>query len=78
MVMRSPHEVMGHGGHGEMSMNAMARDLRNRFLVAAVLSAPILLWSSIGRQVLHFDLPAGRYQMPDHEFKRLLFIAFQR
>ena len=37
-----------------MSMGAMVQDMRNRFLVAAVLSVPILHWSSIGRQVLHF------------------------
>src|SRR5258708_37306734 len=55
---RSPHEVMGHGGHESMSMDAMVHDMRNRFLVAAVLSVPILLWSSIGRQVLHFRVPA--------------------
>jgi Cu2+-exporting ATPase len=49
---------MEHGGHAGMSMGAMVHDMRNRFLVAAVLSVPILLWSSIGRQVLHFGLPA--------------------
>jgi P-type Cu2+ transporter len=49
---------MGHGGHAGMSMDAMVQDMRNRFLVAAVLSIPILLWSSIGRQVLHFGVPA--------------------
>jgi Cu2+-exporting ATPase len=32
--MPSPHEVMGHGGDGEMSMAAMVADMRNRFLVA--------------------------------------------
>ena len=58
MVMRSPREVMGHGGHADMSMEAMVQDMRNRFLVAAVLSVPILLWSAIGRQVLHFGVPA--------------------
>ncbi len=58
MVMGSPQETMGHGGHAEMSMDAMVQDMRNRFLVAAVLSVPILLWSSIGRQVLHFSVPA--------------------
>jgi Cu2+-exporting ATPase len=57
-AMRSPTEVMGHGGHEAMSMDAMAQDMRNRFLVAAVLSVPILLWSAIGRHVLHFDVPA--------------------
>ena len=57
--MESPHQVMAHGGHAGMSMDAaMVQDMRNRFLVAAVLSVPILLWSSIGRQVLHFGLPA--------------------
>jgi len=45
-------------GHGEMSLDAMVRDMRNRFVVAAVLSVPILLWSAIGRQVLHFSVPA--------------------
>jgi Cu2+-exporting ATPase len=53
------HEAMGHGGaHEGMSMAAMVRDMRNRFLVAALLSVPILLWSPIGRQVLHFSAPA--------------------
>ena len=56
--MRSPQDAMGHGGHGAMSMDAMVQDMRNRFIVAAVLSVPILLWSSIGRDVLHFTVPA--------------------
>jgi Cu2+-exporting ATPase len=51
----TPQEVMGHGGHhAGMSMAGMVRDMRNRFLVAAVLSVPILLWSPIGREVLGF------------------------
>jgi P-type Cu2+ transporter len=57
-AQRSPHEVMGHGGHGAMSMAAMVADMRNRFLVAAVFSVPILLWSPIGREVLGFTAPA--------------------
>jgi len=56
--MRSPHEVMGHGGHGGMSMAAMVADMRNRFLVAAIFSVPILLWSPIGREVLGFEVAA--------------------
>ncbi|MFD7011353.1 cation transporter, partial [Rhodococcus jostii] len=41
-VGRSPQEMMGHGGgHAGMSMDAMVRDMRNRFLVALVLSVPI-------------------------------------
>jgi Cu2+-exporting ATPase len=58
VTMRSPHEVMGHGGHGAMSMDDMVRDMRKRFLVAAVFSVPILLWSPIGRDVLNFDVAA--------------------
>jgi P-type Cu2+ transporter len=54
----SPAEAMGHGGHAAMSMAAMVQDMRNRFLVALALSVPILLWSSIGRNVLQFTLPA--------------------
>jgi Cu2+-exporting ATPase len=54
----SPHEAMGHGSGGDRSMAAMAADMRNRFLVALALSVPIVLWSSIGRDVLHFSIPA--------------------
>ena len=56
--LRTPHEMMGHGGHGGMSMEAMVADMRNRFLVAALFSIPILLWSPIGREVLGFELAA--------------------
>ena len=48
----------GHAGHGGMSMATMAADMRNRFLVAAVFSVPILLWSPIGREVLGFEAAA--------------------
>jgi Cu2+-exporting ATPase len=52
-------DAMGHGGHhAGMSMADMVRDMRNRFLVAAALSIPILLWSPIGREVLGFTAPA--------------------
>jgi P-type Cu2+ transporter len=54
----SPHEMMGHGGHAGMSMQAMVADMRNRFLVAALFSVPILLWSPIGREVFGLHLPA--------------------
>src|SRR2546425_1233844 len=70
-AMRSPEEVMGHGGQAGMSMDAMAKDMRNRFLVAAILSVPILLWSSIGRNVLHFTLPAP-FGLRDDLFQLLL------
>jgi P-type Cu2+ transporter len=57
-ALRSPEETMGHGGHGAMSMAAMVADMRNRFLVAAIFSVPILLWSPIGRDVLGFHAAA--------------------
>ena len=57
-AVRAPEEVMGHGGHGAMSMAAMVADMRNRFLVAAVFSVPVLLWSPIGRDVLGFTAAA--------------------
>jgi Cu2+-exporting ATPase len=56
--MRSPDEVMGHGGSGEMSMASMVADMRNRFLVAALFSIPILLWSKIGADVFGFHAAA--------------------
>src|SRR5215467_3933792 len=66
-----PEEAMGHGGHAGMSMDAMVRDMRNRFLVAAVLSVPIVLWSPIGRQVLHFEVPAP-FGLRDDVFQLIL------
>ena len=51
-------EMMGHGGAAGMSMDAMVADMRNRFGVAALPSVPILLWSSIGRNVLSFTVAA--------------------
>lgn len=53
----SPHEVMGHGGQGAMSMAAMVADMRNRFLVAALFSIPIVIWSPIGEDVFNLDVP---------------------
>ncbi|MDR7233198.1 heavy metal translocating P-type ATPase [Agrococcus sp. BE272] len=55
----SAQDAMGHGGHhAGMSMEAMTRDMRNRFVVAALLSIPITLWSPIGREVMGFAVPA--------------------
>ena len=56
-MVRSPHEVMGHGGHAGMSMAAMVADMRNRFLVALLFSIPIVIWSPIGSDVLGLDAP---------------------
>jgi len=63
---------MGHGGHhAGMSMDAMVRDMRNRFLVAVLLSIPILLWSPIGREVIGFGMPAP-FGLRDDVFSLLL------
>lgn len=68
------HEAMGHGGHhGGMSMAAMVSDMRRRFVVAAILSVPILLWSPIGRDVLGFEMPAP-FGLRDDVFGLLLSI----
>ncbi|MEV0411179.1 heavy metal translocating P-type ATPase [Streptomyces sp. NPDC050448] len=62
--MPTPHEAMGHGGHGEMSMAAMVADMRNRFLVALLFSIPIVVWSPIGEDVFgwHVPVPFGLRQ----------------
>ncbi len=68
----APQEVMGHGGHhGGMAMDDMVRDMRNRFLVAALLSIPILLWSPIGREVIGFSVPAP-FGLRDDVFSLIL------
>jgi cation transport ATPase len=71
--MGSPGEVMGHGGHGEMSMASMIRDMRNRFLVAVILGVVITLWSRIGRDVLHFTVPAP-FGLRDDVFQLILSV----
>jgi len=63
---------MGHGGHhAGMSMDDMARDMRNRFLLAALLSIPILLWSPIGREVIGFEA-AAPFGLRDDVFSLVL------
>jgi Cu2+-exporting ATPase len=69
-----PDEAIGHGSHGghpDMSLADMVADMRRRFLVAAVLSVPILLWSPIGREVLGFTL-AAPFGLRDDVFALLL------
>ncbi|EAP98736.1 putative cation-transporting ATPase [Janibacter sp. HTCC2649] len=67
----SSHEMMGHGGHAGMSMADMARDMRNRFLVALVLTAGITLWSPMGRDMLGFEAPTP-FGLRDDVFALLL------
>src|SRR5467141_3846685 len=62
---------MANMGHAGMSMEGMIRDMRNRFLVAAIFSIPIVLWSSIGRTVFHFTVPAP-FSLRDDLFQLLL------
>ena len=54
--LRSPQEVMGHGGHAGMSMASMVADMRNRFLVAIVFALPIMLWSKMGADLFGFEV----------------------
>jgi P-type Cu2+ transporter len=69
---RAPQDAVGHGGHhGGMSMDAMVRDMRNRFVVAAVLSVPVLLFSPIGREVFGFTVSAP-FGLRDDVFSLLL------
>jgi P-type Cu2+ transporter len=46
----------GHGGHAGMSMEAMARDMRNRFLVALAFTIPVVLWSNVGKNLLGSEI----------------------
>ena len=57
-MLRSPQDTMGHGGHhAGMSMDDMVKDMRNRFLVAAILSVGVTLWSPMGRDMFGFTAP---------------------
>src|SRR5215213_4287964 len=46
----------GAGGHAGMSMEAMVRNMRKRFLVALVFTVPIVLWSAAGTELLGTEL----------------------
>jgi Cu2+-exporting ATPase len=72
---RSAQAVMGHGGHhGGGSMEDMIRDMRNRFLVAVILSVPILLWSPIGREVLGLENLPLVFGLRDDVFTLILSV----
>jgi P-type Cu2+ transporter len=72
---RTPaHEpAHGHDAHGDMSMAAMARALRDRFIVAAVLAVPIMLWSPMGTALIGHALPAP-FGMSSEVFQLLLSV----
>jgi Cu2+-exporting ATPase len=68
------HEAVGHAAHhGDMSLQDMARDLRNRFLVALVLTGLITLWSPMGRDMLGFTVPAP-FGLRDEVFALILSV----
>ena len=54
-----------------MSMEAMVADMRRRFLIAALFSIPILMWSPIGRDVLGFEADAP-FGLRDDVFQLVL------
>jgi Cu2+-exporting ATPase len=61
---RRAEDAHGHGGHAGMSMDAMVRDMRNRFLVAALFAIPIALWSPVG-EFLFGETPPTPFGMGD-------------
>ncbi|MHB1670156.1 heavy metal translocating P-type ATPase [Thiomonas sp.] len=54
-------DSMGHEmGHGAgMDMQAMARDMRNRFFIALLFALPVFLYTSMGMQFLQLEPPFG-------------------
>ena len=48
---------MGHGAG--MDMQAMVRDLRNRFWISLIFSVPILLYSPMGMNFISLKPPFG-------------------
>jgi Cu2+-exporting ATPase len=60
-----------HGGHGGGNMSRHVRAMRNSFIVAAVMSVPILLYSPIGRDVLGWSASAP-FALSDEWFSLVL------
>ncbi len=61
----------GHGGHAGMSMAAMERDMRNRFLVAVAFALPIAVWSPMGES-LFGSVPATPFGLRVEVWQLLL------
>ena len=53
----SGHDMMGHDMSDPTMAAAMERDMRNKFLLALVLTIPNVLYSPIGMNVLGLNLP---------------------
>lgn len=60
-----------HAGHAGMSMAAMVRDMRNRFVVAVAFAVPIALWSPMGKWLLGTQL-AGPFGLRPEIWELLL------
>ncbi|MFD3508613.1 heavy metal translocating P-type ATPase [Nocardia sp. NPDC058666] len=60
-VCHAKHDQHMHSDHPSMSMAGMARDMRNRFLVALVFSTLVMLWSPMATHMfgLHLPVPFG-------------------
>jgi Cu2+-exporting ATPase len=57
------HDMMHDMGHAPgMSMEAMAIDMRNRFVVALIFSIPVFLYSPMGAMFGSFPVPFGMNQ----------------
>ena len=69
-VRRAEH-AHGHGGHAGMSMDAMVRDMRNRFLVAVAFAIPIAIWSELGDRIFG-GVPPTPFGMRDDVWEFLL------
>jgi len=69
-VDRAGH-AHGHGGHAGMSMDAMVRDMRNRFAVAVLFAIPIAVWSPLG-ETLFGSTPPTPFGMDDDVWQLLL------
>ncbi len=69
-AMGDQADMMHDMGHGSgMSMEAMARDMRNRFFIALLFSIPVFLYSPMGKMFGDFATPFGLEQ------KLFLFIV---
>ena len=61
----------GHGGHAGMSIEAMVRDMRNRFVVALVFAVLIAIWSPLG-EFLFGSTPPTPFGMRNELWELLL------
>ncbi len=57
---KADHDDMASMGHGPgMDMQAMARDMRNRFVVSLVFTIPIFFLAPMGMEAMRVDPPFG-------------------